>query len=261
MNDDIAKLKATLRRAAADGPGLPKAQPISGPEDGAGRILEAIDATLLPRRLSVRASGGETLVIEAAARRLQRFAAPLPEGMSGEAGSELKGEDVAAVAEGLLAFCSGQTSLQITTQPMTDAGDPTESGIALQGLREALGLPAPPPPIDPEADLNMEPFIASLGATCHAALWIQDEDVSLLAGPEDRAGMLSQWAAPMLERLLAPEFPLSAGLETDGICVFVLPEIAARHAVIAGRLGAYFVAEIDGADPSRTLRLWHEAHR
>ncbi len=259
MSDDLAKLKATLRRAAADGVGISKARGIDGPEAGAALILDAADATLLPRRLSVVNASGETLLIEAAARRLQRAVAPLPPQVTLKAGDEFKSADADVLAKSLVAFCKGQASLAISTQPISDAGDPSEGGIAPGLVRQALDLPDGPAPIDPEADLNMEPFIAALGESCHAALWIQDEDVSLLAGPESRAATLSQWAAPMLERLLAPEFPLSAGLETDGIVVFVLPEASGRHAVIAGRLGAYLVAEIDGADPSRTLRLWHDA--
>lgn len=260
MTEELAKLKATLRRAAADGVGQAQLHDIAGPDEGAAIILDAVDATLLPRRLTVTASGGEVLIVEAAARRLQRIAAPVPEAMSVEAGAELKPDDAAMLAAGLAAFCKGQETLEISAQPMTDPGDPAESGVAPMALRANLALPAPAPPVDPEADLNMEPFIAALGESCHAALWIQDEEVSLLAGPPARAGALSQWAAPMLERLLAPEFPLSAGLETDGIIVFVLPEVAGRHAVIAGRLGAYFVAEMEGADPARTLNLWHETH-
>ena len=260
MSADLSKLKAALRRTAADGVSATGSVQIATAEDGAARVLDAIDATLLPRRLSVVTGSGDTLVIEAAARRLQRVAAPVPDAMAISAGQELKSSDVASFAAGLLAFCQGAGALAIQPQPMTGSGDPAEGGIPPDLVRVELGLPAGPAPIDQEADLNMEPFISGLGASCRAALWIQDEDVSLLAGAEDRAAIVSQWAAPMLERLLAPEFPLSAGLETDGIVVFVLPDTEGRHAVIAGRLGAYFVAEIEGADPAPTLQLWHQAH-
>lgn len=260
MSDDTAKLKATLRQVAADGLSIGQAHDIAGPDEGAAHILDAIDATLLPRRLTITPSDGEALIIEAAARRLQRIAAPVPSVISLAGDEELKSDDADALVAGLIAFCRGQQTLEITVQPMTDPGDPAESGIAPATLRAQLSLPPAPPPVDLAADLNMEPFINALGASCLAALWIQDEDASLLAGPAERAGELSQWAAPMLERLLAPEFPLSAGLETDGIMVFVLPEIVGRHAVIAGRLGAYLVAEIEGSDPSATLRHWHDAH-
>ena len=260
MTLDVSKLKAALRRTAADGVGTSGAVPVASAEDGVDRVLDAIDATLLPRRLTVVSGSGETLVIEAAGRRLQRVAAPVPGAMAISAGEELKSSDVASFAAGLLAFCQGAGTLSIQPQPMTGSGDPAEGGISPDLVRTELELPVQAAPIDAEADLNMEPFISGLASRCRAALWIQDEDVSLLAGAEDRAAVVSQWAAPMLERLLAPEFPLSAGLETDGIVVFVLPDAEGRHAVIAGRLGAYFVAEIEGADPSPTLQLWHEAH-
>jgi len=261
VSDDLAKLKATLRRAAADGVSGSTRLAIADPQDGAARILDAVDATLLPRRISVEVEGRDAaLLLEAAGRRLQRLSEPLPPGFALSAGEELKAADAEAMATGLLGFCDGKAALHISSKPITDAGDPSEGGIPPDLVRAQLGLADRPAPFELEAELNMEPFIAALGAKCLAALWIQDEDVSLLAGPETRAAALSNWAAPMLEQLLAPEFPLSAGLETDGIVVFALPESKGLHAVIAGRLGAYFVAEIDGADPSETLKAWQAAH-
>lgn len=256
--DEIAKLKAVLRKAAGDGVTGPRAEPIASAEAGVAYILDAVDTTLLPRRLTVTASGGGVLILEAAARRLQRAAEPAPPSWGLATGTELKPEDASQIIAAMTAFCAGQSSLLITAMPISEAGDPTEGGIAPALLRETLGV-TPPPPRDPEADMNMEPFITGLGKSCLAALWIQDGEVSILVGPKERAGLLSQWAVPMLERLLDAEFPLSAGFETDGLFVFVLPEAQGRHALIAGRLGAYIVAEIEGADPTETVAAWHAA--
>lgn len=260
---DLSKLKATLKQAAVDGIKGPRAMPFAAPELGAALILDAVDGSVMGRRITVSAGGssGKALMLDASGRRLQRVAGPVPEHFAIRADVELKSSDAAALAAGLMAFCEGQSDLRITTQPIADAGDPAEGGIVPDLVREVLGLSpgGAETEIDPEADLHMEPFINALAPDCHAALWLQGEDVSLLVGDEARASRLSDWAAPMLEQLLAPEFPLAASMETDGIMVFVMPDSAERHTLIAGRLGAYLVAEVKGRDPSASIAAWHKA--
>ncbi|MEM6609805.1 MAG: hypothetical protein AAF689_14650 [Pseudomonadota bacterium] len=256
---DLSKLKAALRRTAADGIAPVASVPFDAPDQGVALILDAVDRAVMGRRVTVAFNAGAALSFEAAGRRLMRFVAPLPMGVPLSPGEELKADDTDMVAAALLALCTAKASLTITSIPTADTLDPTEGGLDPDKLREAAGL-APPATIDTAADLNMEPFIDGLLPSCTVALWIQDEDVSLVTGDETRAAALSQWAAPMLERLLAPEFPLAAALETDGLAVFVLPKAAARHAIVAGRLGAYLVAEITGDDPSETVDLWQKLH-
>ncbi|MEM9318841.1 MAG: hypothetical protein AAGA70_07510 [Pseudomonadota bacterium] len=253
---DLSKLKSALKRTAADGLAGGAARPVDSVEAGIAHIIDAVDTTLMGRRITIRIGDGQELHLDAAGRRLMRFAAPVPGQVPFDPTVELKAEDAADVANVLRALFVPPTHVTITAKPTADAFDPTEGGLTPAKLREAAGL-QPNQAHDREADLNMEPFVNGLQEKCLAALWIQEEDVALLAGEEARAAALSQWAAPMMERLLSPEFPLAAALETDGIAVFVLPDAADRHAIVAGRLGAYLVAEIAGADPSETLALWH----
>lgn len=256
---DLAKLKSVLQQAAADGIQPPRPMPFSAPELGAALILDAVDGALLGRRITVEAGpSGAVLIIDAVGRRLQRVVAPVPDQFAISAHAELKPDDASALAAGLMAFCEGRGELTLSTQPVTHGGDPAEGGISTARVRQELGLEDVSDGAGDMADLNMEALIAGLTPTCNAALWIQGEDVSLVIGDQARVKELSEWVAPMLERLLSPEFPLSASLETDGVMVFMLPETVGNHLVIAGRLGAYLVAEMKGSDPDATLSIWRK---
>ncbi|MEM9757163.1 MAG: hypothetical protein AAF914_14265, partial [Pseudomonadota bacterium] len=222
---DVAKLKAVLGRTAADGVSIGRsARHFEDAAAGVALILDAIDTSVLGRRLTISFEGGDPLLVETAGRRLMRILAPLPDGVPAgvEPGAELHADEADTVAGMLAAACAGKATLRIASVAIPQAADPSEGGLSPAALRDAIGLAAPERP-DRQADLNMDDFIGGIEASLLAALWIQDDAVSLVAGPEARATALSQWAAPVLERLLAPEFPLAAAFETKGIMAFCLP--------------------------------------
>lgn len=251
----LSKLRATLKSVASDGVTGPQEMPFSAPELGAVLILDAVDKAVMARRITVSVGAGG-LVLEAAGRRLQRLCAPVPDHIAISAGAEITASNAAALAAGLMALCEGHARLNISNQPITEAGDPTQGGIPTGPIRQELGFPAA------DADLeepSLDTILSPIAEACQVALWIEGEEVTLLLGEEDRGAALSDWVAPMLERVLAPEFPLSAMLETDGIAVFALPDADGRHVFIAGRLGDLLVAEINSSDIAATLAAWKAA--
>lgn len=257
---DLAKLKAILRRTAADGAFAARKEGFAGAEDGVARLLGHVDRAVLGRRLVFEFDNGARLVAEASGRRLIRLMPPAPAGLGADqaalfTGEEIRKDQVGALAAALLGLCEGRSGFRLTAEPLGDEVDPTEGGVTPAALLDALGLPSAPAEPDTVQD-QVDGLFAALDPRLICAMSIDGEDAVLVRGEGDAAARLTDWASRMMDRLLAPDFPLAAALETDGIMVFGLPEAAGCHLVVAGRLGQIFVASVEGTDPSATLEAW-----
>lgn len=247
------RIRDLLRRAARDGR-LAGAAPAT-PEAALARIVEAVDAAVLARRLAIRLGGAE-LGCAVAARRLLSLEAPAPEGLPAEAvslfGRSLSAEDAAAVAALLHALAGQGGDFEIRTGAPPAGPEPAFGGIAASALAAALGVEAAPGPVDPLAA-----GIAALGETVIGALLIEGEEISLLAGgPAGEA--LAEEAGAVLDRVLVPDFPLFGTLETAGALTFAAAG-ADRHLLVAGHLGRYLLAAVAGSDAAETLARWRAA--
>lgn len=247
------RIRELLRRAARDGR-LPAGVPAT-PEAALGRIVEAVDAAVLARRLLIRLGGAE-LACALAARRLLSFEVPgpgdLPAGGAALFGRPLSAEDAGAVAALLRALAGrgGTVALDLAAPP--SGPEPAFGGIGAAQLAAALGLAAAPAPANP-----LEAGLSALGDSVIGALLIEGDEVALLAGePEDAA--LAEAAGAVLDRLLLPEFPLLPTLEAEGALTFAVPG-GARHLLLAGHLGRYLLAAVEGADAAGTLTRWRAA--
>jgi hypothetical protein len=247
------RIRELLRRAARDGR-LPGAAPATA-EAALGRIVEAVDAAVLARRLVLRL-GGADLACAVGARRLLSFEAPgpgdLPAGGAALSGRPLSAEDAGAVAALLhaLAGRGGAFALDLAAPP--SGSEPAFGGIGAAQLAAALGLASAPAPADP-----LEAGLAALGAGVIGALLIEGEEIALLVGDTEDAA-LAEAAGAVLDRLLLPEFPLLPTLEAAGALTFVAPG-GARHLLLAGHLGRYLLAAVAGDDAAGTLTRWRAA--
>ena len=244
------RIRDLLRRAARDGR-LPAAAGAT-PEAALARFAEAVDAAVLARRLRLHLDG-EDLVCAVAARRLLSFEAPAPAGLP--AGSEalfgrtLAAEDAGAVAALLRGLADRGGRFELSATAPDTGPEPALGGIAAATLAAALGL-AP-------AEGAADPLAAGLAALAEgviAALLIEDEGLTLLAG-DSAAEALADEAGALLDRVLVPEFPLLATLETAGALTFTAPG-AERHLLLAGHLGRFVLAAVAGADAADTLARW-----
>ncbi|MBF9030854.1 hypothetical protein HKCCE3408_10665 [Rhodobacterales bacterium HKCCE3408] len=255
---DGSRIRSALKRAASDGRIGSGPASFSSPEGGAARILDALDAIVMPRHMTLVFDTGREVGCEVAGRRLVRFVAPAPDGLSpGESelfdGRELTAEDADHAVATLMAVCRDCASVQIRTGGVADT---TETGIETTTLLSILGVGSDEDDSAPGDALDR--IAAALEDRMQASLFVHDETMDVLLGDGDAVTELGDWAADMLERVLAPGFPLASMLETDGIAVFAFPGTSGCHAMIAGRLGQYLVALFDGADPSETLAAWRE---
>lgn len=241
-----------LRQAARDGRLSGQVEAYSDASEGIRRLLAEIEGCILPRRLVIEV-GPAQLVAEAAARRLVALVTPAPEPVAPAAlalfGRNLDAAD-AAEAAGLLAdLCTRGDRLRITDRAAEIAGDPTRGGIPAAALAAALGF-EPPVPAGPAAD-PVEALALALGPALREAALIAGEEVEVLAGEE--AAVLDL-AGQIADGLLHPGFPLFATLETGAALVLAGGD-AGMHILVAGWLGRFLVARIEG-EASATLALW-----
>ncbi|MBF9035442.1 hypothetical protein HKCCE2091_14440 [Rhodobacterales bacterium HKCCE2091] len=258
----LGALKAALARVASDGLSAGDSAGFLTPADGVACILDRIDLAVLPRKLRFRFEDGSDLTCLAGGRRLLQLLPPAPEGLSPQTAALFDGRmlgpaEAEPVANALIAVTGQHETFRLRAEP--DATDPAMGGIGTEAIAAALGL-APADDDDADEGDAIDAFVAALTPNLRGALWVDDQEIEVLNGSDAEVEALSDWAAVLLERLLAPGFPLAASFETDGILVFIPPAGTEGHALVAGRLGQFLVAKVEGADPAATLALWQDGH-
>jgi hypothetical protein len=142
---EAERLRAALAGAAAAGPAAP---PQTAPLRA---LLQRVDATILPRRLTAAAHDpGAALVLDVAARRIVALVAPAPDGLPAPDaalfGASLDFADpaaVAAIARVLSAWDAGLSGpVRLTEAALAPGahGARASPGVAAGALAQALGL-------------------------------------------------------------------------------------------------------------------------
>lgn len=257
---DLSRLKSALRRAATDGPVLPRKLDVSGSDEALAQILRLIDTAVLARHLTVTLGDGVTLGMEAAGRRLFKLTGPVPPNATADQAAlfelpVLKSEHAGAVAELLRALGGGQSVLEIVTARGNVIADGTTGGLSPEAI--APGLLSAPPRNANRPD-PLDALVAAIESDLRGALFVHGDEAEVIQGDEAQVELLMAWAVPLLDRLLSPGFALADALDTNGIMVFGFGPDADRHGIILGHLGHFVLAAIDGADTTPTLAAWQD---
>lgn len=241
MSDD-RRLKDKLARLADEGDGRP------APGDAPLRALMLeIDETILPRRLTFRATDGAGLVIEVANRRLLTFL-DLPVDVAGDTDratllSPLPPDDdaaLAAAADALGRYVRLHGFATVTTAPLDRDLDPSGIGRSAAAIAEALGLDLYAPPVAVPAPDPARGFAQGLKGMALATARLADGAVAPATGPDaDAVRRLSAMGPDSLAALLARLGPAQTR--------------AGRFLLLAGEAEALFLGQIDGAQAVAAL--------
>ncbi|MEJ6391886.1 hypothetical protein V8J82_01380 [Gymnodinialimonas sp. 2305UL16-5] len=231
----LQDIKSALRRAAVDGIAPGDVRASSDAEKTLADLSDMIAATVLPRQIILRPKTGPTLTLSGDSARLHHI-----QSSDGTVNLDVKDAEEAAK---LLRDAIEQGGHVVLRIHAVDSHGATRSrGIAASQLRTALGVSEPAEDTDPLAQLE-----AGLPSGTRTALEITDGGFDLLRGDASEAAELAEWAAPMLDTLLAETSPLASAMETQGQLALGWPGDNGRHIRIAGRLGHIVVASVDGA--------------
>ena len=255
------RLRAVLKRAAADGTLDRQLQGFDEPAAGAALMLDHVERTMLARKLVFEFDDGARFACIAFGRRLIRFAAPVPASLDAKLsalldGSPLSPQDAEATAALLFAVCANRSALTARAETPEVRPGPTETGLAASAVRRFLDLPdgAAGPAHDED---TLQALFAALKPDLRAALTLAEDALTVETGAEDAVSGLSGWALDMLDRVLSPDFPLAHGLQTQGVLLFGAVAGADCHRLIAGSRGRLLIAEVNGTDEAATLAAWH----
>jgi len=263
-------LQAKLERLASD-----RAQVVDGwryrPIVGASGALTAfaleIDETVFGRRMTLRNDAGETLLIEAANRRLRRLVDPLPTSISvyaEQVEGQLQGNDtevLGVLSTVVSTFAGASDAFAIQTEPITGAEAAAVYGISATALAEAWGISllAPAPEASGPDDTaptggRLEAFAHSIQDNCtgwirrdtpQGAFHVSDPDATIAQDPDS----VGRWADTVAAAALA--------LNTDATEVFAVTGQGERGLRLCLAVNeALFVADIVGLGPSAVRNQW-----
>lgn len=256
--DDAQK---DLRRTASDGKLSGEWVEYGLADEALALFLQQVEQAILGRKLSVSLGDGTTFAALAAGRRLIRLLPPAPGGLSSGlaesfSSDELSAKDQDSALAALRAVFKASGRLRILAEPPPERLEVIgDTGLRASSLFEAGGLSGHNPAQSAGAERDIvDAFVAAMELDLKAAVWIEGDETSAVHGDEAAIASLAGWATRRLERLLAPEFPMAAGLETDGIFVFVPHEGAQR--VLLGHLGNILAAEISATSGTVALEHW-----
>ena len=183
-------------------------------------IVNEIDETILPRRLSFDLESGKAIHLAAANRKLQALLSPVPDGIDAALQDQelpdAEDPKVASLALGLRNVLQDADSVRVSSMRpaklfASDVGVPTSQLKKAWGLTQAVSKSA----TDPNEILTG--FLATLGDDTVAWLRIEGEAVTDQGGDADVLEKLGETAAVFLDGYFSkfdtafPEASLSCG--------------------------------------------------
>lgn len=196
LKDKLAKL-SERERVAGEGRRLRG----TSPEALLAALVEEVDETILPRRLSFAIEGGKTIHLAVANRRLQALVGPasdLPAALVDQPLQNAEDQQVADLKEVLLKAFGGVGAVSIHSARPTGGGFPSDVGVPSNILARVWGVSeASEEQLDPD-DL-MKDFLAGLGDDVVAWLRIQGEDITDQGGDAAALDALGEQAALFLD--------------------------------------------------------------
>jgi hypothetical protein len=262
---EFERTKAALLRAAADGGADLSVSRYANASEGVAKVLWQIESQVLAQRIDFKFEGGTRFACIASGRRLLRLLEPAPRNLPPNlvalfVRKEILPEYRTEVGELLMSLCERGRQFTVTSEPIETDADPSQGGVSPLAVSESLGLRTQKDGGEaPEAILDE--FVERIAGAMIAGVLVHDEDVTILKSDPTDPVRVSDWSAKLLERLLEPSFPLLGSLETSGILVFRGADASDRHMLVAGRLGRFVVASVNGGDASRTLKHWQRLCR
>lgn len=248
---DFARLESKLNKLRARERTPGEGRKLRGPNADAllAAIVDEIDETILPRRLSFALESGSVLHLAAANRKLQAVVSPAPAGLPDSVCDQELGDvddpTVAAIAEGLRAVLADGGTLTLSSiRPKTLFA--SDIGIQTSLLRKAWQIDeqdSAPAAKDPGEILGG--FLASLGDEALAWLRIEGEAVTDQGGDTKAATELGETAAVFLDGYFQkfeeafPEPSLACATlispAKEGAAALFFVEIGELSAVIAAK--------------------------
>jgi hypothetical protein len=260
--NQMTDVKSILRRTATDGTEVPTGFAYESARQGVGHVLSQIENQVLAQRMVFDFDDGTRLACISSGRRLVRLLEPAPRNLHPNkvvlfVQEEVTADDLDTVVDLLIELCERGRHFTIVTEP-SDAGlDPSQGGVSTSAIAERLDLAkANDRKLASSDDLPV--FIERIDESMLAGVLVQDESIAVLKGDGEEATRMIAWANRLLVGLLSPSFPGLATLESSGLIVFGLSGPAERHLLVAGRLGSFFVAAVEGRDVAASLAIWRE---
>lgn len=235
---DVKKLKAALERATQDaGDDL-----VSNPQDCLLRLLNEIDAAVLPRDLTFENDAGQTLILTAKSRRLVRVGTKTP-GSLGHAQGVLDTElsedpaQMTALAHVLTGFSARTSTLSVTSAKPAKQDALNEVGLSLARVRDALlstGYTLASEQVDILARLIKL-------ARQHGIEWMlyDGQDVTATEGSRDALLELSEAALPYI---MKTERPASGQTQS-----WMFANVSSACIAITVQDDAYLIAKVPEA--------------
>ena len=136
---DTSVLKSALSRAAQEGQALD----LGHPQDCLTRLIDQIDAVVLPRDIALDNGAHQTLSLTVKSRRLIRVNGPVPRALGalpGVADAELTGQSdqLVALAHLMTAFSAHATQLTVSVTDPAQAHCLNELGLSAEDLKRGL---------------------------------------------------------------------------------------------------------------------------
>lgn len=256
----MADVSTMLRRAAADGYPVRPDFRYDSARQGVALVLSQIDSQVLAREVVFDFDDGTRFACIASGRRLVRLLEPAPRNLHSNkvalfVQGEVTADDLDTVADLLVELCERGRRFEIAIGPHDAGIDPAQGGVSTGAIACLLDLYLPAKSDILPAD-ELSALAESLEDKLIAAALVQDDEIALLKGEGAEATRILDWCDRLLAGLLSPSFPALATLESCGVVVFGLAQPADRHLIVAGRLGRFLVAALEGADVTDTLGKW-----
>ena len=257
LEDKLAKLRQR-ERIAGEGRRLRGATP----EALLAAVVTEIDETILPRRLSFAAEGGQTVHLAVANRRLQALLPPAPDvagvdaaGLAGRPLPDADAPEVPGVKDVLLEVFRDAPPVAIRSARQPGVGYASDVGVPSTVLARVWGAPEEPSEAaTPEALVSR--FLAGIGEE-DAVAWlrIEGENVTDQGGEASAVEALGDQAAMFLDGYFARFDTLFPGGE-EACATLIAPVSGSGAAALFVEFGdvSAFVAAKPDRGPALVTR-------
>lgn len=216
MSDDTGhdRLKAVLEKLRQKEVATAEGRVLRGANADAllAAIVNEIDETILPRRLSFKADTGVTFHLAVANRRLQAMLAPAPESanpLENVALKDAEDENTSKLRDVLATTLDGATTLSVLSARQGSAGFPSDIGVPSNILARAWNIDTAES-VETDPSKLMESFLFALGDIVIGWIQIEGEDVTAEQGDNAFIEELSEQAALFLDGYFAKRDALLA---------------------------------------------------
>ncbi|MEJ6388024.1 hypothetical protein [Gymnodinialimonas ulvae] len=242
----LARLRDTLNATAMIGEPAHAAPPVTA-------LTNAINRTILPRRMEARLQDGVHLTFYLRNRRLHRMEKNAPSAPPWNLA--LGPEDCDAVADALKTTCPAGTFAAFQTTGAQTA-DPFDSlGIAASALIERLA-PAPAQVASDDFQTRIAAVADSAPTEVEASFAMAGDEIAPLTGSEAAIDALLPEITDLFLEITDQAFSLAGALETDGTLVLPRAGASAGCHLIVGHVGMIGLLVLRDMSPGAALALW-----